>query len=99
MKKTVLSVLVCGIMATGCQKSAIEATSANEPVLSEASSGRRCASFDVLQRQLQEDPTLARNMNLIEDFTARYAQNPSQFRLVNGVIEIPVVVCPPLKVL
>ena len=92
MKKTLLSALVCGIMATGCQKSSIENMGANEPATAEVSTGHRCASYEVLQRQLQEDPSLARKMNLIEDFTARYAQNPSQFRLVNGVIEIPVVV-------
>jgi hypothetical protein len=93
MKKTLLSALVCGIMATGCQKSSIENMGANEPTISEeVSTGRRCASYEVLQRQLQEDPNLSRKMNIIEDFTTRYAQNPSQFRLVNGVIEIPVVV-------
>ena len=31
-------------------------------------------------------------MNAIEDFTKRFEQNPSAYRLVNGVIEIPVVV-------
>ena len=93
MKKTLLSALVCGIMATGCQKSSIENMGANEPTITEeANAGKHCASYEVLQRQLQEDPSLSRKMNLIEDFTARYAQNPSQFRLVNGVIEIPVVV-------
>jgi hypothetical protein len=92
MKKTLLSALVCGIMATGCQKSSIENMGANEPTIEEAGTGKRCASYEVLQRQLQEDPSLSRKMSLIEDFSARYAQNPSQFRLVNGVIEIPVVV-------
>jgi hypothetical protein len=31
-------------------------------------------------------------MNKIEDFTNKFVQNPSQFKLVNGVMEVPVVV-------
>jgi hypothetical protein len=51
---------------------------------------RGCASYDVLERQLSENPELALRMNQIEAFTenAMLRQN----RLVNGKIEIPVVV-------
>ncbi len=53
------------------------------------SSIRACASQEVLERQLQENPELALRMNEIEEFT----QNAMlQGRLVNGKIEIPVVV-------
>ena len=52
-------------------------------------SQRVCASQEVLERQLQENPELALKMNKIEEFT----QNAMlQGRLVNGKIEIPVVV-------
>ena len=51
---------------------------------------RICASQEVLERQLQENPELAAKMNQIEAFTENAMLN--QNRLVNGKIEIPVVV-------
>jgi hypothetical protein len=53
------------------------------------SSIRACASQEVLERQLQENPELALRMNEIEEFTQKAML---QGRLVNGKIEIPVVV-------
>lgn len=50
---------------------------------------RGCASHDVLLNKLNEDPKLANRMNEIESFTA---QAIKEGRLVNGKIEIPVVV-------
>ena len=57
---------------------------------------RSCASAEVLGRQLLEDPSLASKMNQIEAFTQTYIQNQTNgaafSRLVNGKIQIPVVV-------
>jgi len=53
---------------------------------------RQCASQEVLERQLQEDPTLALRMNKIEQFTENYSLNKANYKLVNGKIQIPVVV-------
>lgn len=50
---------------------------------------RTCASQEVYERQLQENPELALRMNKIEEFTVKAMQ---EGRLVNGHIEIPVVV-------
>jgi hypothetical protein len=50
---------------------------------------RKCATQDVLEAQLQADPTLAIRMNEIEAFTQKAILTK---RLVNGKIEIPVVV-------
>lgn len=50
---------------------------------------RKCATQDVLEEQLKEDPTLAIRMNEIEAFTQNALLTK---RLVNGKIEIPVVV-------
>ncbi|MET0946284.1 MAG: zinc metalloprotease [Flavobacterium sp.] len=50
---------------------------------------RGCASHDVLQEQMRQNPELAIKMNEIETFTERAMQ---EGRLVNGKIEIPVVV-------
>ena len=51
-------------------------------------SQRNCASNDVLERQLREDPTLALRMNAIEQQTEEYIKSG---KIVNGVLEIPVV--------
>lgn len=50
---------------------------------------RGCASHDVLLNKLNEDPKLAARMNEIESFTELAIK---EGRLVNGRIEIPVVV-------
>lgn len=55
-------------------------------------SKRACASQEVLERQLKENPELASKMNQIETFTENALRNPNQYRLVNGKIEIPVIV-------
>lgn len=53
---------------------------------------RHCASDKVLKRQLQEDPEMALRMNKIEEFTENFKTNNPNYRLVNGKIQIPVVV-------
>lgn len=50
---------------------------------------RGCASHEVLEQQLKEDPNLASKIEQIERFTQNAIANG---RLVNGKIEIPVVV-------
>ena len=65
----------------------------NEEVVSTtpaAETARRgCASYEVLEAQLKADPTLALRMEQIETFTKNAML---QGRLVNGKIQIPVVV-------
>jgi hypothetical protein len=46
----------------------------------------------VLEQQLKNDPTLKKRLEDIEEFTQKVIKNPRRYRLVNGVIEIPVVV-------
>jgi len=84
MKKTLLLLLSCGIFAVGCQKSSLDQTSVptNEIV-------HRCASYEVLQQQMKDDPTLAGRMENFENVVQR---NIQVGKLVNGVITIPVVV-------
>ncbi|HLF51385.1 zinc metalloprotease [Flavobacterium sp.] len=57
--------------------------------LAEAAAHRGCASQEVLEAQLKADPSLAIRMNQIEAFTEKAML---EGRLVNGKIEIPVVV-------
>jgi hypothetical protein len=47
--------------------------------------------MEVLEEQLKADPSLAQRMAAIENFTRDFENNPAG-RLVNGVMEIPVVV-------
>lgn len=63
-----------------------------EPEINTATVNKACAAYDVLERQLKEDPSLQNRMDAIEEFTARYTQNPSAFRLVGDVLEVPVFV-------
>ncbi|RYY87824.1 MAG: zinc metalloprotease [Chitinophagaceae bacterium] len=75
------------LLAVACQKKV-----ANEPVAEaaiEESTMRHCGADEVLQRQLQEDPGLRQRMSDIDRFTENAIATG---RLVNGVIEIPVVV-------
>jgi hypothetical protein len=90
MKKSF--VLFAGIVLFGisCNKSSNheDDTNPNEEI---TTTQRNCAADDVLQQQLKDDPTLGTKMNAIEEFTKQVIANPSQYRLVNGVVEIPVV--------
>jgi len=90
MKKSL--VLLAGVVMFGlsCNKST---SNEDESFQDEeiTATHRSCSTDDVLQQQLKEDPTLGTRMNAIEEFTRRIIESPDQNRLVNGVIEIPVV--------
>lgn len=93
MKKTLLYLMSGMLITASCTKVSLNeeiaaATNETEAPLTL----RQCASNDVLQEQLKADPSLAARMNAIESFTESYLRNPTANRLVNGVIEIPVVV-------
>lgn len=89
MKKTLVLLAGTMLLITGCKKSASpeEETQADDMVVTQ----RHCAAADVLAEQLKEDPALGQRMQDIEEFTSRVTANPEQFRLVNGIVEIPVV--------
>lgn len=61
---------------------------------------RRCSSYEVLQRQLQEDPGMQQRMDQIEQFTSDYIRqsatqrntSPGSTASVSATITIPVVV-------
>ncbi|CAH0335393.1 hypothetical protein FVB9288_01034 [Flavobacterium sp. CECT 9288] len=73
------------MMLFSCQN---DTTETNAPEAS-ATLRRGCASQEVLAAQMKADPSLALRMNKIEEFTKNAMTNG---RLVNGKIEIPVVV-------
>ncbi len=83
MKKVCLS-LAAMLVLFSCQKED------NATPESTKASRRVCASQEVLERQLAEEPGLAARMSQVESFTENAMLN--DYRLVNGKIEIPVVV-------
>ncbi|WP_298396265.1 zinc metalloprotease [Flavobacterium sp.] len=85
MKKVLLSASLLAMLFS-CQ-------SEDSKIVSENTQAQRfCASQEVLERQLKEDPEMALRMNEIESFTENFTKNNPNYRLVNGKIEIPVVV-------
>ncbi len=89
MKKILFLGLAAGIALTGCQKSETisEMRGADSP---QSIVERKCYSMELLQQQLQEDPSLQARMNQIEQ-NLEISQNLMKLgRLVNGVYEIPV---------
>jgi hypothetical protein len=84
MKKIILSAVLLSLFFS-CQNE----DNASESSLINKSEQRSCASTEVLERQMSENPELALRMNKIEEFTAKAM---AEGRLVNGIIEIPVVV-------
>jgi hypothetical protein len=84
MKKLILSAAAC-LMLFSCQNDQTELTTDATNAITQ----RKCATQDVLEAQLKADPTLAIRMTQIEAFTQNALLTK---RLVNGKIEIPVVV-------
>ncbi len=84
MKKIILSLSLVSLLFS-CQNEniAVSENAAETPL------HRGCASQEVLEAQIQADPSLLIKMNKIEAFTEN---SIFQNRLVNGKIEIPVVV-------
>ncbi|MBF4467620.1 zinc metalloprotease [Flavobacterium sp. LC2016-12] len=84
MKKVFITAFTALVLFS-CQNDQTEPAGSDAIVATQ----RRCASQEVLEAQLKANPTLAITMNEIEAFTTnRILTN----RLVNGKVEIPVVV-------
>jgi hypothetical protein len=84
MKKILLTATAF-LMLFSCQNDQTESTA----LPANAIARRSCASQDVLAAQMKADPTLALRMNAIEAFTQKAMLTN---RLVNGKVQIPVVV-------
>lgn len=84
MKKIILS-LVSLTMVLACSSDDSSVAKSNAEA---AVAQRGCASHDVLERQLQEDPALAKRMAQFDLEAEKFIQ---QGKIINGVLEIPVV--------
>jgi hypothetical protein len=84
MKKMLFSASLLMLLFSCAENETVEADLASNEM-----AHRGCASHDVLLNKLSEDPKLAIKMDEIESFTQQVLR---EGRLVNGSIEIPVVV-------
>lgn len=90
MKKITIVSLVILTFFIGCKKNTSTDLEVTDKV--QTITQRSCASNEVLLRQLADDPTLKARMDEIEAFSKNAITSGETRRLVNGVIEIPVVV-------
>lgn len=88
MKKILLSA-VSLLLLVSCSNDETSSSTNLTTTTSGHEHHRGCASHEVLEQQLRENPELAAKMQEIERFTQNAITNG---RLVNGKIEIPVVV-------
>ncbi|WP_428228395.1 zinc metalloprotease [Flavobacterium sp.] len=84
MKKVFITAFTALVLFS-CQNDQTESADSNVSTVAR----RGCATQEVLEAQLKADPTLAIRMNEIEAFTSKAILTN---RLVNGKVEIPVVV-------
>ncbi len=93
MKKIIFAFAGCILFALSCTKETetFNQEKIEEPETTSSVSGNRCAAHDVLEIQLQEDPTLAARMQAIERITEDYIKNPGNYFLSGGQVIIPVV--------
>lgn len=92
MRKISTSLLGILFLMISCSKQDSKAPVEEEQIETTAITQRHCATNEVLEAQIAADPTLRKRMNDIEAYTQKVMRNPGAYRLVNGVIEIPVVV-------
>lgn len=92
MKKSIFMLGIASAIFVGCESDEKMQTQLPENEISNVSGARKCAADEVLKNQMSEDPALAQRMADIEAFTQRKLLENFESRLVNGVIEIPVVV-------
>ena len=90
MKKIFLILAGSFWLFLGCNKMSTNNGVADENIA--APTERHCASYDVLQQQLQDDPSLAARMEAIERFTRDFEANPNLGRMEGDVLVVPVVV-------
>jgi len=92
MKKTLFMLGIASAFLVACQSDEKIEKPDDEIEINNASTERKCATDEVLKDQMAKDPQLARRIADIEVFTQRTLTSNFESRLVNGVIEIPVVV-------
>jgi hypothetical protein len=92
MKKFLLTPLAICVIIFSCQKKEAAKTETEDLAVNAESVQRKCAADDVLQEQMLADPAFGKRRQQIEEATEAYIKSGAPRRIVNGVLEIPVVV-------
>jgi len=92
MKMKTPLLLAMFVLVLACNKKDVRKPTTEQLETQSMTRQRSCASTEVLETQLAADPGLKQKMQQIEDFTNKLIKSPDKYRLVNGVIEIPVIV-------
>lgn len=92
MKKAIFMLGIVSAILAGCESEEKIENQSEENVTTDVTARRSCATDDVLKDQIAENPSLAKKISDIEMFTQKKLNENFESRLVNGVIEIPVVV-------
>ncbi len=93
LRKMFAGALLSAVVFTACTRSN-DVVGTETPETTPSTNGiavRTCPSEELLQEQMKNDPELRQRRAEIEAQSYRFIEN-GQFRLVNGVYEIPVVV-------
>lgn len=93
LRKILALSVLCSLVLLACKKDVkTEETIIDEPA-DIAATSRQCASYEVLERQMIEDPSLRLRMEEIEAFTKRYMEGSGMNTIqADGSLLIPVVV-------
>jgi len=87
--KNLLWLVVFAVLAIACSEQ--NEMVVTEDFSSDAAPGQRsCGAYEVLMEQIRQDPQRGKRLEEIESFLQKAQQNPEKYRLVNGVVEIPV---------
>ncbi|HYE54299.1 MAG TPA: zinc metalloprotease [Chitinophagaceae bacterium] len=93
MKKIVLVPFMLFVLAISCKKKDAPAPGKEiETDLAANVSLRNCFAQEMLEEQLKKFPDMRARRQSLEEATRRFVENNESARLVNGVLEIPVVV-------
>jgi hypothetical protein len=91
MNKAFIALTSCIIFAVGCTKDTATDQIVESTIEPSVIKGK-CASQEMLELQMQQDPGLAARIQSIELATQNFIKNPENSFLSNGNIVIPVVV-------
>lgn len=91
MKRIFLSLTAVALLMVSCEKSSSGDEMEAEVQEAFAIAKEQCGTMGVLDEKLVLDPDLAANMQAVELHTSKVLKSGLSQRLVNGVIEIPVV--------
>lgn len=90
MKRVSVLAAASLLLFFGCSKSVSDKEQMEEQVELNQANARSCYSYEVLQANLKADPSLKKRMDEIEAYTQRVMADPSSYKIVDGVMEIPV---------